>query len=199
MDLLADFIEGYYLPNKADFSRGMAARTPKRPLPKLGTADNGQVTLGLVDAINEQCTKLPYKMDPMWGLTDYYTHHETVQYEIEYNTRNEPYDCDDLANYAYELAGVAGVYESNRRIWNLIIAPVNQFSQCWANHVISAFKYVNHQGAWWAVIDTNTAYNKTVFWHLGTEEEAKARFIQQFSGIHKVNYYKILAVTPPFK
>lgn len=186
------------LPNKQKYSQQVGAKTPKAALPVLGKPQNGQVSLGLIDAINEQCAKLKYKTDPLWGLKDYYTHPETVQYEVNNKTRTQPYDCDDLAVYAYALAEAAGVARANCRIWNLIINPPQQISQMWANHVIACFRHDNGQGTWWGVIDTNTAYNDQVFWHLGTEEQAMARFIEQFSGIYKVNYYKIIPVQYPF-
>lgn len=186
------------LPNKQKFSQQVGSKTPHRPLPVLGANQNGQVSLGLIAAINKQCAKAPYRLDPLWGLKDYYTHPETVQYEIDYNTRKQPYDCDDLAVYAHALAEAAGVSRDNCRIWNLIINPPQQVSQMWANHVIAAFRHDNGQGTWWGVIDTNTAYHGQIFWHLGTEEEAKARFVQQFSGIYNVNYFKIIPVQYPF-
>lgn len=204
MDLFELFIKHYILRNKAEYSRQIAKKTPKIPLPIVGSATpGGEASPELLEEINKRAALLPYKLDPLQGLNDYYTHPETVQYEVEMATRRQPgvkspYDCDDLALYAYSLAEKAGVAFGARKIWNLIIAPQNQVTQMWANHVIAAFKFTNHQGEWWCVIDTNTAYGKTLFWFQGNEAQAKVHFIRHFSGVYNVNYYKIIAVEPPF-
>ena len=107
---VAYLVSSVILPLKEELSRDIALKTPQRPVAVLGKArDNGQVSLSLINEINRQCARLPYKLDPLGGLKDYYTHPQTVQYSIENGTRTVPYDCDDLAVYAHALAEAASV------------------------------------------------------------------------------------------
>lgn len=201
-DLFSAFIEGWILPQKAHWSRQIAVNIPTdklRPIPALGKANaDGYLPLSVLKDINAQCGKLQYKLDPLWGMSDYYTLPELTQYQLEKGRWEYPCDCDDFAVYARALMLAAGVEPVNCWIWNLIIAPGSQITQAWANHVICGFEYWDGNKHWTGVIDTNTAARKKIFWQTGTREFTAERFIKQFSDIYQVNYYKLLQVPDPF-
>lgn len=196
-----DFFESvvrWILDNKRNFSLQIAQGSKKAPLPVIGGSQNGYPGVKQAADINLLCSELVYTSDPNGGITDYYNHPEATQYRQNNKVWSDPCDCDDFAVYAVALFRAGGVKPENAWIWNLIIAPVNQFSQMWANHVICGFKLMSGAQVWTGIIDTNTAANKQVIWFKCSPEEAKPAIIKHFNDIYKVNYYKVLEVDYPF-
>lgn len=199
MDLFEQFVTGWYLPRKARFSREMAINAPRATLPQVHErVDDGKVRLGMVKAINAECSKLRYTPDPLGGLTDFYNHPEFTQWRQNKQRWDEPCDCDDFAVYAVALFNECGV-TADAWVWNLIISPGHQVTQAWANHVICGAYFKDSSGQeWTAVIDTNSAARGKPFWFKGNAESAKPAILNHFSRLYKVNYYKLIDVPFPF-
>jgi len=202
MDWLESFIKGVYLPNKAAYSRQCDAAlkgAQHAALPVLGKAGNdGRLSIDTINAINEQCGRLKYVSDPLGGLLDYYTHPETTQWALNNNRQDIPCDCDDYAVYAVALARACGIAWDKAWVWNLIINPSNQISQCWANHVICGIEYWDGTRYWTAIIDTNSAARHQPWWFQGDRAAVEQAVIANFSALYKVNYYKLIPVDWPF-
>lgn len=201
MSIFKWWVQHHYLPNKAEQSRKLMAKIPVRTLPVLGDALlSGYPSQGLLNAINAQCKKLPYKLDQLWGLADLYNSPGFTQYKLETGDKSIDCDCDDFAVYAVALAKKAGVDPKCATVGNLIINPWNQFTQAWANHVIAVFDYFDGSQYWTAVIDTNSAARREKpFWFPGKRTEASPAIIQHFSNIYNVNYKWLLDVPYPFE
>ena len=178
MDLLAFAVKSFYLPRKVSRSQPLAKVMPRSPLPVLGQADYGKITLELANRINKQCGLLQYRSDPLNGLYDMYNHPEHVQHLLEtgvYNTSTN--DCDDYATFAQCLFYAAGVNKANAWEWNMIVPWHKQITQGKWNHVICGFR----MGEWTGIIDTNSAARGEPFWFQGNEAEVKRQVLETFS------------------
>jgi len=201
MSLFKYLVENVYLPKKARDSRLINRGFSKRPLPVLGSASpQGLPSKSLIEAINTHCGHLPYKIDPLYGLSDYYNAPEVSQYKLESKDESIHFDCDDLAVLAVGLARLAGVSFQHAYVLNLIINPWNQFTQAWANHVIAGFDFIDGDGKpWTAIIDTNSAGRRAKpYWYQGTLDDVRPEIIGMFSRIYRVNYKWLLEVPYPF-
>ena len=188
MDWFSGLVKTVYLPLKVRRSQDFL-RMPRKPLPRVGSAKNGEITLELANAVNKQCGRLKYQADPVNGLFDMYNHPEHTQHLLETgNYAVSSNDCDDYTAYAQGLFREAGVMNSEHWEWNMVVTPLKQISQGKYNHVICGFK----MGEWYGVIDTNTAARGGIFWYKGNLNDAKAHFIETFKGIYKVDYYALV-------
>ena len=181
-------VNNVYLPQKIRNSQRLLDQ-PRRPLPVLGHAVDGEITLDLADAVNKQCGQLVYKADPISGLLDLYNHPEHTQYLAEtHDYKKSSNDCDDFATYAQGLFHAAGVSPENHWEWNILISPFKQWKQAQYNHVICGFR----MGGWYGIIDTNTAARGQVFWFEGDLKSVKKQVIQAFNGIYNADYYRLI-------
>lgn len=189
MDLFALAVKHVYLPRKVSKSLPYAKALPRRPLPVLGQAKDGQITLALADAVNAQCGKLRYQSDPVNGLIDLYNHPEHTQYLLETGDYSRSMnDCDDYQGFAQGLFIKAGVNKVNCGEWNAILPWYQQLTKARYNHVICWFK----MGEWTGIIDTNSAANGKIFWFKGTEAEVKRQVLETFKGIYPADYYELV-------
>ena len=206
MDIFEIFVRGYLGKKEHDSKQIAHAQHKLRsPLPIVGSAkNNGSITIALAHAVNEQCAKLKYKLDPLGGVSDYYNHPETTQYRLDMKNNTLPCDCDDFAVYAVGRFRKAGAHPLNAWVWNLIIDPMSQFTQAWANHVICGFALRDAKGqTWTGIIDTNTAARDKIFWFKGDKDKTQDAIIKHFRNIYKragkeANYYKLIEAKYPF-
>ena len=95
-------VQELYLPHKVRLSLRLAREQKRRKLPVLETADAGLAHPALAEAINARCGLLTYKLDPWWGLYDYYNHPEHTEYlAATGDYQNSTNDCDDYASYVF--------------------------------------------------------------------------------------------------
>lgn len=178
-------VEGIYLPHKVRLSLRLARSQQRQKLPVLGEAVAGLATVALAEAINARCGKLTYKLDPWWGLYDYYNHPEHTEYlaatgDYQHSTN----DCDDYATYAQALFYQAGVARAHVWEWNLIVPAYKQVTQGKWNHAICGFRTAERVG----VIDTNSAARRQIFWFSGDQTEIEQQVIATFSTIYPADY-----------
>lgn len=193
-------VKSVYLPLKASFSRKVANdyQRFKRSLPKLAEYQEN-IDINTAKVVNEYCAQLNYVSDPLNGVIDYYNHPEHTQWIIEEKRFDLPYDCDDLAVLAVSLFRKIGYSYDKVKLCNLIISPLKQFTQMYANHVICVLEFVDTRGIiWTAVIDTNTVANKQLFMFEGNFEQTRKQIIDLFCNIYKVSYYRLIPVPDPF-
>ncbi|MEJ5201899.1 MAG: hypothetical protein WHV66_06650 [Anaerolineales bacterium] len=199
-DLFIQFVTGWVLPKKADYSRQVALNAPKAALPVLGQAgSDGRVSMQTIEKVNQQCARLRYVADPLWGLVDFYNHPEYTQWQLVNNRWDQPCDCDDLAVYAHALFLKTGIRSDKVWIWNILVSPGYQISQAWANHVMCAVEYWDGSKIWTAIIDTNSAANGKAFFFYGDRFDAQMPVIQHFKQLYGVQYYALVKVDPPWQ
>ena len=123
-------VQELYLPHKVRLSLRLAREQKRRKLPVLETADAGLAHPALAEAINARCGLLTYKLDPWWGLYDYYNHPEHTEYlAATGDYQKSTNDCDDYASYAQALFYQAGVAREHAWEWNIIVPAWRQLTQ----------------------------------------------------------------------
>lgn len=183
--MFQQLVKDVYLPHKVRLSLRLARSQRRQALPVLGESLEGRATVALAEAINARCGQLKYKLDPWWGLYDYYNHPEHTEYlaatgDYEQSTN----DCDDYATYAQALFYQAGVSSDNAWEWNLIVPAYKQVTQGKWNHTLCGFRTAERVG----VIDTNSAARRTVFWFTGNQAEIEQQVIAKFRTIYPADY-----------
>lgn len=210
MDLFRISVEKIILPakKKRSLERAAIQTNLRRPLPLLGRSDaQGRATEATVEAINLELAKLVYKGDPIWGLDDYQAHPETVQWNLEEGNAGLPQDCDEYAGYAQGLAYRSNVHFDKAQGLNLVLPASKQLAFCGPkgeigmafNHVILALEVDRHGKIWTAILDTNSAAWKQIFWFPGTWRESESAIRNHFGQIYQVPYQYLIPFEYIFK
>lgn len=142
-------LSGYFAKKESD-SRLIAKGSPKTTLPKITGNNNHEIITKANDYIIKN---LKYVADPL--TFDYYTHPETVQFEVNNNKSNYGKDCDDFANYAYLLLKNSGV--NNTSVVTIIPQLLPDVTQLkWAHVILVGFYHDKSDNSKWAyTMDTN--------------------------------------------
>lgn len=191
-------LSGYFSKKESD-SRMIAKGSPKEPLPRITGNNNHEIITKASDYIIKN---LKYVADPL--TFDYYTHPETVQFEVNHGKTTYGKDCDDFSSYAYLLLKNSGI--NNISVVTIIPQILPDLTQIkWCHVILLGFYHDKSDNTFWAyTIDTNG-----LFWYkfplpsfLGDYNQnlkaVEKEVLKKFSGLYNTNYVLMIDHGYPF-